>query len=133
VFDRPASEFEVSKSRIRSHPDDMFCLACSEGAGVVVKVGPSVQGWKVGDRAGVKPVWDTCGSCELCLGDKETYCPFAQWTGLSKVGLRSKQDLCLAALSKRFRFADQGHLSSPVPTSNTSFPLRDTRPESPTA
>lgn len=27
-----------------------------EGAGVVVKVGEQVKGWKVGDRAGVKPV-----------------------------------------------------------------------------
>ncbi len=58
---------------------------------MVVKVGSGVQGWKIGDRAGVKPVWDTCGSCELCLGDKETYCPFAQWTGLSKVGRSVRQ------------------------------------------
>jgi propanol-preferring alcohol dehydrogenase len=27
-----------------------------EGAGVVVKVGEGVKGWKVGDRGGVKPM-----------------------------------------------------------------------------
>lgn len=27
-----------------------------EGAGVVVKLGPGVKGWKVGDRGGVKPM-----------------------------------------------------------------------------
>ena len=58
---------------------------CSEGAGVIAKVGANVTGWCVGDRAGVKPVWDTCGSCELCLGDKEVYCSNAIWTGLQKV------------------------------------------------
>ncbi len=34
-----------------------------EGAGVVVKVGSQVRGWNVGDRAGVKPMWDVCKSC----------------------------------------------------------------------
>ncbi|KMP07192.1 hypothetical protein DIZ76_016981 [Coccidioides immitis] len=57
-----------------------------EGAGVVVKVGSNVKGWRVGDRAGVKPMWDTCGACELCWGDKETYCPKSISTGLQVSG-----------------------------------------------
>lgn len=56
-----------------------------EGAGVVVKVGANVKNWKVGDRGGVKPVWDVCGCCDLCWGDKEAYCPDAVFTGLAKV------------------------------------------------
>ncbi|EEP78079.1 conserved hypothetical protein [Uncinocarpus reesii 1704] len=57
-----------------------------EGAGVVVQVGSNVKNWKVGDRAGVKPMWNTCGSCELCWGDKETYCPKSISTGLQVAG-----------------------------------------------
>jgi len=53
-----------------------------EGAGVVVKLGANVTGWKLGDRAGMKPIMDVCHQCELCWGDKETYCPKAIHTGL---------------------------------------------------
>lgn len=37
-----------------------------EGAGEVVKVGTNVQGWKIGDHGGVKPLWDVCHNCESC-------------------------------------------------------------------
>lgn len=46
---------------------DMFGVRSSghEGAGVVVKVGENVKNWKVGDRAGLKPIWDVCHNCEV--------------------------------------------------------------------
>jgi len=37
---------------------------------------------KVGQRAGFKPLADTCGACELCRTDKECYCAKAVYTGL---------------------------------------------------
>ncbi|KAK3080947.1 hypothetical protein LTS18_011680 [Coniosporium uncinatum] len=48
-----------------------------EGAGVVVAVGDNMHGrWKVGDRAGMKWVYSTCGECEFCLnGTDELHCP----------------------------------------------------------
>lgn len=58
-----------------------------EGAGVVVKVGSNVKNWKVGDRGGVKPMWDICLDCEWCWdGAHETYCASAVSTGLMKTG-----------------------------------------------
>jgi D-arabinose 1-dehydrogenase-like Zn-dependent alcohol dehydrogenase len=57
-----------------------------EGAGVVVKIGASVKNFKIGDRAGIKPILDTCGSCDLCWGDKETYCKQGIHTGLMAPG-----------------------------------------------
>jgi propanol-preferring alcohol dehydrogenase len=53
-----------------------------EGAGVVVKMGSSVKGWKIGDRAGVKPMMEVCLNCERCWDRKETYCSKAVSTGL---------------------------------------------------
>ncbi|KAE8379068.1 chaperonin 10-like protein [Aspergillus bertholletiae] len=57
-----------------------------EGAGVVVAVGSGVIGWKVGDRAGIAPTWDTCMSCDLCSSDMECHCPHAVPTGLKVPG-----------------------------------------------
>ena len=42
-----------------------------EGAGVVVKVGANVRDWKVGDRAGVKPLHDVCHNCESCWNGRK--------------------------------------------------------------
>jgi propanol-preferring alcohol dehydrogenase len=36
-----------------------------EGAGVVVKIGGNVKNFKVGDRAGIKPLTDVCGNCDV--------------------------------------------------------------------
>lgn len=57
-----------------------------EGAGVVVQLGANVKGWKVGDRAGVKPIWNVCGKCELCWEGKENYCQGNILTGLAVNG-----------------------------------------------
>ncbi|KAK5019257.1 chaperonin 10-like protein [Cryomyces antarcticus] len=69
-------------------PMSTFNIRCAghEGAGVVVKVGSEVKGWKVGDRGGVKPLWDVCGQCELCWDGKENYCQKAVYTGLAATG-----------------------------------------------
>jgi D-arabinose 1-dehydrogenase-like Zn-dependent alcohol dehydrogenase len=63
-----------------------------EGAGVIVKVGERVKNLKVGQRAGFKPIADTCGSCDECRRGKETYCAKAILTGLhcDGTGLQSR-------------------------------------------
>lgn len=65
-------------------PMSTFNTRCAghEGAGVVVAVGSNVRNWKVGDRGGVKPLWDVCGSCEQCWTGKENYCQRGVHTGL---------------------------------------------------
>lgn len=57
-----------------------------EGAGVIVKKGAQVKTLKVGQRAGLKPIWNVCQMCDLCWGDKECYCPSAVYTGLAATG-----------------------------------------------
>jgi propanol-preferring alcohol dehydrogenase len=53
-----------------------------EGAGVIVKVGDRVKSFKVGDRAGFKPIQDVCHTCEYCKTGNETYCLGCVMTGL---------------------------------------------------
>jgi alcohol dehydrogenase (NADP+) len=45
-----------------------------EIAGIVTEVGAKVQGFKVGDRAGVGTFVDSCGECEPCKWGEENYC-----------------------------------------------------------
>lgn len=63
-----------------------ICSAGHEGAGVVVKLGENVKTFQVGDRAGVKPIWYTCGSCSLCWGGKEVHCQRKILTGVGATG-----------------------------------------------
>lgn len=58
-----------------------------EGAGVIVKVGSDVKSLKVGQRAGYKPTWDVCHSCDSCRRGREQYCKQAVPTGMAKPGL----------------------------------------------
>lgn len=62
-------------------------IAGHEGAGVVVKVHDSVKDWKIGDRAGIKWIADTCGECEFCTnGRDECACPKQLNSGFSTQG-----------------------------------------------
>lgn len=74
-----------------------------EGAGVVVKVGVLVKNWKLGDRAGVKPTWNTCMSCQLCWSGLECHCAEAVPTGLKVPGkfsvMRNKFPLFSSSIS----------------------------------
>jgi propanol-preferring alcohol dehydrogenase len=49
--------------------------------GEVVAVGDEVQGWNVGDRAGVAWLAGTDGSCDKCRSGRENLCAHATFTG----------------------------------------------------
>jgi len=63
-------------------------IAGHEGAGHVVAVGEGMEKkWKVGDRAGIKWVYSTCGECEFCTnGRDELHCPKQLNAGFSQAG-----------------------------------------------
>jgi alcohol dehydrogenase, propanol-preferring len=57
-----------------------------EGAGVVVKIGSNVKNFKLGDRAGIKPLIDVCQRCETCWGGNENHCANGVYAGLQVPG-----------------------------------------------
>ncbi|KAF9886564.1 hypothetical protein FE257_011336 [Aspergillus nanangensis] len=90
-----------------------------EGAGIVVKVGANVTNFKLGDRAGVKPLMDTCGNCDLCWGDSETYCRAGVHTGLMTAGQcsSSREETPLTELPGTYQqyIVSPAKYASPIP------------------
>lgn len=57
-----------------------------EGAGEVVAIGENVQGWEIGDLAGIKWINGTCLNCEFCQNSNESNCGKADMSGYTHDG-----------------------------------------------
>lgn len=57
-----------------------------EGAGVVVAMGENVNGWKIGDLAGIKWLNGSCMACEFCYNSNESNCGSADLSGYTHDG-----------------------------------------------
>ena len=57
-----------------------------QAVGRVVDMGPQVDGWHVGDRAGVGWLGSSCGHCDFCRRGQENLCPDARFTGWDRDG-----------------------------------------------
>lgn len=65
------------------------CLPIIPGheiVGRVVALGPGVQGWRLGQRAGVPWLGWTCGHCHFCRSERENLCDQARFTGYQLPG-----------------------------------------------
>lgn len=67
-----------------------------QAVGRVVAVGPHVEGWHVGDRAGVAWLARTCGRCRFCTRGNENLCETAQFTGWDRQGGFSNRIVAVA-------------------------------------
>lgn len=57
-----------------------------EIVGTVVKTGPAVRDFIVGDRVGVPWLGRTCGECAFCRAGQENLCDRAEFTGYTRDG-----------------------------------------------
>lgn len=68
-----------------------------QAVGRVAAVGSDVDGWTVGDRAGVPWLAGACGSCEYCRSGQENLCADAAFAGWSFDGGYAEQMTVRAA------------------------------------
>ena len=57
-----------------------------QAVGTVEALGEGVEGWRVGDRAGVAWLAGACGACARCDAGRENLCEAAQFTGWDRDG-----------------------------------------------
>ncbi len=76
--------------------------------GVVERLGPSCEGFAVGDRVGIAWLRDTCGSCRWCTAGQENLCPDSLYTGYHVNGGYAEYAVVPAAFAYRIpdRFDD---------------------------
>lgn len=77
------SDIHFMQQDLGGPPMSHYGTICAghEGAGVIVKIGERVKTLKVGQRAGIKPVFDCCHTCDQCKSGRDNYCPNAVHTG----------------------------------------------------
>lgn len=85
-----------------------------EGAGVVVKLGSNVKTWKLGDRAGIKPMMDVCFDCDQCQTGRDNYCPSAVHTGLMCTGTYQQYIVSPARYATRIPDGVPDHIAAPI-------------------
>ncbi|TKA79385.1 hypothetical protein B0A55_02843 [Friedmanniomyces simplex] len=97
-------------------PMSQFGTKCAghEGAGVVVKVGKNVTDWKVGDRGGVKPLWDVCHNCQECWNGRENYCAKGVYTGLVAEGTYMQYIVSPAKYTSRIPEGVSDEVAGPI-------------------
>jgi len=67
-------------------PTKLPLVGGHEGAGVVVAKGDLVEGWELGDHAGVKWINGTCLACDFCQQADEPLCAKATMSGYTVDG-----------------------------------------------
>lgn len=67
-------------------PTKLPLVGGHEGAGEVVAIGENVQGWEIGDLAGIKWINGTCLNCEFCQNSNESNCAKADMSGYTHDG-----------------------------------------------
>lgn len=84
-----------------------------EGTGVVAAVGENVNGWKVGDKVGVKWVNGTCLDCRFCLQGHDGLCQGARYSGFTHDG--TFQQYCTVKAAHAARIDDGIDLAEVAP------------------
>ena len=99
-----------------------------EIVGIVDEIGNHVKKFKIGDKAGVCWLNNTCGTCKYCLSGKENYCPDIKSTGWDADGgfaeyITVWEDVALPLNDIRLEPADIAPLMCPGIAGYAAFKL----------
>ncbi|HRC61918.1 MAG TPA: zinc-dependent alcohol dehydrogenase family protein [Dehalococcoidia bacterium] len=85
-----------------------------QAVGIVEAIGPGVEGWAAGDRAGVGWLGDVCGACEYCTTGRENLCESATFTGWDRDGGYAQAMLVRAGFALRLPAALEAEALAPL-------------------
>jgi alcohol dehydrogenase, propanol-preferring len=82
-----------------------------EGVGRVVALGAGVSDWCIGDRAGAAWIHNTCGVCDECLAQEESFCQMHNAHGFNVPGTFAEYVLADAQFAARLPEGDAALLA----------------------
>lgn len=80
------SDVHIWKGDVRPPEAPSPFILGHEGVGIVAAIGDGVEGWAIGDHAGVPWLHDTCLHCDECLDGQESFCQHQRAHGLNVPG-----------------------------------------------
>ncbi|MCV3206116.1 alcohol dehydrogenase catalytic domain-containing protein [Mesorhizobium sp. YC-39] len=80
------TDVHVWQGQLRPASGQQTAILGHEGVGRVVQVGAGVTGWRLGERAGIAWLHDTCGHCDECHSEMESFCQHQRAHGFDVAG-----------------------------------------------
>ena len=80
------TDVHVWQGHVRPASGQPTAILGHEGVGRVVQVGAGVTGWRLGERAGIAWLHDTCGHCDECHAEMESFCQHQRAHGFDVAG-----------------------------------------------
>ncbi|HHV67029.1 MAG TPA: alcohol dehydrogenase catalytic domain-containing protein [Ochrobactrum intermedium] len=85
-----------------------------EGVGIVAAIGPDVEGWSTGDRAGAAWIHDTCGQCAECHDGEESFCQSHRAHGFNVPGTFAEYVVADARFAARLPASGKASALAPL-------------------
>lgn len=80
------TDVHVWQGHVRPASGQSTSILGHEGVGRVVDLGAGVSDWRLGERAGVAWLHDTCGDCDECHAEMESFCQHQRAHGFDVAG-----------------------------------------------
>ncbi len=105
------TDVHVWKGGLRPAANPSPFVLGHEGVGRVVTLGAGVSDWRVGDRAGAAWIHNTCGVCDECAAQEESFCQTHNAHGFNVPGTFAEYVLADAQFAARLPEGDAALLA----------------------